>query len=183
MTAYNLYPTFTDRDGYVQWRRAWANTYRELSGAILAAKHKAKEHQRTTLFQGADGLHRATKVQAELVHHRAVGRKMMTLLDEAKLRRDRILGMHKEVAEQGFPLDLGPCKNIDFHFNRGHNEFPFLPMWALRIKGQTYYVREVDAEVPWSTRARASGSTKGVLRFTRGHVRIDERGVAQIVSS
>lgn len=173
MTAYNLYPTFTDRDGYVQWRRAWANTYRELSGAILSAKLKAKDGQRTG----------ERKAQAELVHHRAVGRKMMTLLDEAKLRRDRILGMHKEMAEQGFPLDLGPCKNIDFHFNRGHNEFPFLPMWALRIKGQTYYVREVDAEVPWSTRARASGSTKGVLRFTRGHVRIDERGVAQIVSS
>lgn len=47
MTAYNLYPKFTDREGYVGWRRAWKATYAALSAQIKAAKLRAKHAQRT----------------------------------------------------------------------------------------------------------------------------------------
>ena len=180
MTAFNLYPTFTDRDGYVGWRTAWKATYAGLSAAIKVAKVTAKEHQRVTLLQGADGFHKATRAQAELRHHRAVGRKMMSLLQEAKDRRDRIIEMMKEIEDQGFPADLGVCRNVDFHYNKGQIQFPFLPMWTLRVKGKSYYVDEVEANVPWTTRARASSSTKGVLRFSKCRIVISKNKVAMI---
>jgi hypothetical protein len=106
---------------------------------------------------------------------------MMALLDEAKLRRDRIIEMQKSINEQGFPLDLGICKNVDFHFNKGNIEFPFLPMWVVKAKGKAYYVNEVEADVPWTTRAKATGSTKGVLRFSRCRIVISQDGVVKIL--
>lgn len=170
MTAYGLYPQFTDRDGYLAWRRVWKATYRDLSVQIRDAKWEHADKQKVGDASYAK----------KLAYWRAMGRKMMTLLGEAKQRRDRIIAMHAEIADQGFPLDLGDCKNVDFHFNKGHVEFPFLPMWTIRAKGRSYYVREVESDVAWTTRERATGSTKGVLRFSRCLIAIDEHGVAKI---
>lgn len=118
--------------------------------------------------------------QHKLDQHRGVGKKMMLLLKEAHLRRDRIIAMKKEIEEQPFPLELENCRNVDFHYNKGAGEFPFLPMWTIRVKGKSYYVHEVNATVPWTTRERENGSTKGVLRFPKCSVYIDENGVAKI---
>lgn len=112
-----------------------------------------------------------------------MGRKMMALLDEAKQRRDRIIEMQKSLANQGFPLNLGVCKNVDFFFNKGHLEFPFMPMWVVKAKGRSYYVDEVQANVPWTTKAKATGSTKGVIRFPRCNIVIGEDRVARISSA
>lgn len=172
MTAFNLYPKFTDRDGYVGWRAAWAKTYATLSSQTKSCKVKAKEEQR-------GGNDRRT-AQKELVHHRAVGRKMMALLTEAELRKERILGMMRNINDQGFPLDLGACKNVDFHFNRGANEFPFLPQWVIKAKGKSYYVGVVNSTIPWTTHEKLNGSTKGVIRFKNARVVIDELGVASL---
>ena len=106
---------------------------------------------------------------------------MMALLAEATRRRDRILAMQKSINEQGFPLDLGTCKNVDFHFNKGNIEFPFLPMWVVKAKGKAYYVDEVEAAVPWTTKAKATGSTKGVIRFPRCRIEITVDRVAKIL--
>ncbi len=47
MTAYNLYPRFNDREGYLGWRQAWKSTYMALSAQIRSAKLAAKASQRT----------------------------------------------------------------------------------------------------------------------------------------
>ena len=173
MTAYNLYPEFIDREGYLGWRKAWRRQYLELAAQVKERKNHIKERQRS----GDAG---AAKQQSVLFHYSGVARKMMTLLDEAKKRRDRILTMQADIKAQGFPLDLGVCRAVDFHYNRGHSEFPFLPMWAIRVKGRSYYVEQVDSEVPWTTKGRNSGSTKGVLRFPKCRVSINSDGIAKI---
>lgn len=204
MTAFGLYPTFTDREGYKKWRNEWKLVYKRLSSDILRSKNRVKELNRAfdvwnTLFaekyggpafvcagdnfKGMPEEYVALyKGQMELLQQRAVARKMMTLLDEAKERRSRIMEMHKQLADQEatFPVDLGECRNIDFHFNKGHAEFPFLPLWTIRAKGRSYYVNEVTFDAPCTTKERASGSTKGVLRFSRGNVMIDKGGKAMI---
>lgn len=179
MTAFNLYPTFTDRDGYVGWRKAWKATYAGLSLQIKTAKATAKEHQRVTLLQGADGFHKATRAQAELRHHRAVGRKMMSLLQEAKERRDRIIEMQKSITDQDFPLTIS-ANRVDFSYNRGHNEFAFLPRWIVKMKGKTYYIDHIDSKVGFNTRELDGGSTRGMLRFNHCVVHISADRTATI---
>lgn len=196
MTAFNLKPKFTDKAGYLQWRGVWSETYKRCQQDILRRKHRVKQCQRAlviyraflfsngelptphcTVVSNAQALE---ALQRELIHFRSVGRKMMTLLGEGLARRDRIIAMQAAVAAQPFPLDLGACQRVDFHFNRGHNEFPFLPMWVIRAKGKSYYVNEVEASVPWTTKARENGSTKGVMRFPSCSVEIDSTGVAKL---
>ena len=180
MTAFGLYPTFTDRKTYKVWRQQWAAAYNRLTQDIR--EHKIGIGKLVRYGSAPIHTERLAKYRKDIIGHQNVAKKMMTLLDEATQRRDRILAMHTTIKAQNelFPLDLGECKNIDFHFNKGHIEFPFLPMWTIRAKGRSYYVQEVEFDVPCTTRERATGSTKGVLRFTRGHVMIDNDGVAKI---
>ncbi len=178
MSALNLKPTFTDRESYKAWIASWRAAYREMSQDIRTRKYKLKDAQRAEESN-------AGTLQAQLRQHRHMAAKMMMLREEATQRRDRILGMHKALKEQfdSFPLDLGTCKNVDFHFNKGHIEFPFLPMWALKVKGQTFYVHNIESEAPWNTHERSSGSTKGVLRFKKCNIVIDQSGTARITEA
>lgn len=77
-------------------------------------------------------------------------------------------------------IDLGVCRNIDFHFNKGSIGNPDIPKWVIKAKGQTHYIHHIDANVAWSTRELAEGSTLGMIRFKRAHVVIDENGVATL---
>lgn len=104
---------------------------------------------------------------------------MMALLDEAKLRRDRILDMQKSIDNQGFPITI-EAKRVDFSYNRGHNEFAFLPRWIVKAKGQTFYVDHIDSKVGFNTRELDEGSTRGMLRFNRCVVHISEERIATI---
>jgi len=173
MSAYAMKPTFADRDGYRRWLDQWRIVYKDLSQAIRRAKHAAKATQRE-----GNGSSR----QRELHFQRAMGRKMMGLLGEARARWDRIRGIRRQIAEQmdSFPLVFEDCATIDFHFNRGHLEMPDLPMWVVKAKGRSFYVNHVNAEAPWSTRETPRGSTKGMIRFRRCRLAIDREGVATI---
>lgn len=172
MTAFDLYPKFTNREEYLSWKKAWAKTYKSLSDDVKKRKSDAKNAQR----EGVSGEH-----QKNLIHAQSVCYKMMGLINEAKERRDRILKMRHDISNQGFPLDLGICKNVDFHYNKVHSEYDFMPMWTLRVKGRSYYVNEIESFAPWTTRERASGSTKGVLRFPKCRIAISKDGVANIL--
>jgi hypothetical protein len=172
-TVSAMKPNFITREDYLGWRQLWKTVYARLSGDIQQAKLALKAAQRSNDTD-------AGKKAKALHYNRRVAFKMMTLLQDAMVRRDRILSMHKEIAEQPFPLDLGECKSIDFHYNRGANDFPFLPTWVIRAKGRSYYVREVEFSAPCTTKERATGSTKGVLRFKRCSVEIDADGNARI---
>jgi len=168
-------PTFSDREGYLRWRAEWKTVYTELSAQIVAGKRKiALALRERNPAAGA--------MQRELVHKRVMASKMMTLMEEAKLRRDRILEMHKALAEQNalFPMVLEDCRNIDFHFNKGSLEYPFLPMWTLKTKGKTFYINHIEANIPWSTRELPEGSTRGMIRLKNGEITIDAEGNATI---
>lgn len=175
MSANAMKPTFTDREGYLRWRAEWKLVYKELSAQIAAGKRNvALAHSKCDPTAGAQ--------QRELQYKRVMAHKMMTLMTEAKLRRDRILEMHKQLAEQNaqFPMVIEDCRNIDFHFNKGSLEFPFLPMWALKTKGMTFYINHIDANIPWSTRELPEGSTRGMIRLKSGDIAIDAEGNATI---
>lgn len=171
MSVNALKPSFHNREGYLAWRATWRTAYGELSRRIIKAKLAAKENQRSGVI---------SQSQQNLRLMRADATKMMTLLSEAKLLRDRILAMKEQIAQQGFPLDLGDCRKIDFHFNKAVIAFPFMPKWVLKAKGKSYYVDHIDAAVPWNTRELDSGSTLGMIRFKRAYISIDKDGCAHL---
>jgi hypothetical protein len=70
---------------------------------------------------------------------------------------------------------------IIMHFNKMHLQDPSIPMWVIKVKGNTYYVDHVDVEpsVGFSTKETPSNShTKGSLKF-KGKLEIKE-GIARI---
>jgi hypothetical protein len=172
MSVNSLKPTFTNREGYLAWRNSWRIAYRELSKRIRRRKAELRELQRV-------GSAEAPKMQKELLLMRADATKMMTLLDEAKLRRDRILSMHEQIASQPFPLEM-TADRVDFHYNKGSNEFPFLPRWVLKAKGKSFYVDHIDAEIGWTTRELDTGSTPGMIRFKKCMLSISEGRIATL---
>jgi hypothetical protein len=175
MSANAMKPGFIDREGYLRWKAEWKLVYKELSAQIAAGKRKVAIAHR-------ENDPAAPEMQRELQYKRVMAHKMMTLMEEAKLRRDRILEMHKQLAEQNaqFPLVLDDCRIIDFHFNKGSLEYPFLPMWTLKTKGKSFYINHIEANIPWSTRELPEGSTRGMIRLRNGEITIDAEGTATI---
>ncbi len=57
-------------------------------------------------------------------------------------------------------------RNIVFHFNKIHLQDTSIPMWVVKVKGQTYYINHLDSEVGFSTKETPlSEHTKGSLKF------------------
>lgn len=175
MSINSLKPTFTNREGYLAWRNTWKIVYKDMSAEIRRRKHAVKSAQRA-------GDESAPKMQKELALFRSDARKMMTILNEAKLRRDRILTMRQQIKEQGFPMTIA-ASIVDVHYNKVHNEFAWMPCWTVKAKGKSFYVDHIDAQVPWSTRELTDGSTKGMLRFRRCILNIDEKACASLTTS
>ena len=172
MSANSMFPTFTDKSGYLKWRSEWKIVYSHLSQQIRETKAKLKAASKAE----------QPALQKELHYKRVMAHKMMTLMQDAKLRRDRILTMHKQLAEQQaqFPILLEDCRTIDFHFNKISLEFDFMPMWALKTKGMTFYINHIEANIPWSTRELPEGATRGMIRLRNADISIDASGVATI---
>lgn len=64
-------------------------------------------------------------------------------------------------------------KEVIFHFNTKHLVDPSIPMWVLKMKGETHYVKHVIADVPWSTKETPGNPhTKGSLKFKHVDVEI-----------
>jgi hypothetical protein len=171
MSVNALKPSFNNREGYRSWIKTWKAVYGELTKRIRHRKAELRTEQRTNPDS-------AGTIHAELFLMRRDATKMMTLLKEAKLLLERIGKMQNELTQQGFPLDLGDCRNIDVHFNKISIQFPFMPKWVLKTKGKTYYVTHIDAKVAWSTRELESGPTLGMIRFKRANISIDQEGTA-----
>lgn len=172
MSAFAMKPTFKDEAGYRRWRDNWRRLFHRVSADIRAAKRRAKDAQRN-----GDG-----KAQRDLRHHRAMGTKLMGLLADGKARRERIAGIRRQIQEQSsqFPVTFLLCDTVDFHFNKACLEWPDLPSWTIKTKGRSFYVQHVEAHVGWSTREVPDGSTKGMIRFRRCALTIDEAGVAHL---
>ena len=166
-------PVFVDIDGYRRWKHQWRALYLQLSTTILRNKHKVKAAQR---------IGEAGKLQKQLRYQQVMAYKLHGLLNEARARWQRIMIMKKDIAEQmaSFPLILEDCRTVDFHYNRGANEFAFLPMWVVKTKGKSFYVHHITADCPWTTRETPEGSTRGMLRFRNCSVSISPEGEAMI---
>lgn len=181
MSIYGLKPTFTDYEGYKQWRKVWAQIYKDITARIRESKaHLADCNRR--MITGAPMAAAWSKLRGEQV----AAHKLNTVLDEAKLRMSNITKMRRDMEEhqRQFPLELKDCATIDFHFNKKHLEFPWIPMWCLKTKGQTYYLHHIEANAPWSTRETPDHkSTKGSLRFRKCDLKIDAEGTAYITPS
>ena len=73
------------------------------------------------------------------------------------------------------------CKEVIFHFNKGHIADPTIPMWVVKAKGQSFYVDHVVSSVGWSTKETPDNpSTKGSIKFKNVNLRIDEENTAFI---
>jgi hypothetical protein len=164
MNAFGLKPTFGTREGYLKWLTTWRKVFKKLCVDIRTEKHKTKALQRTG---------KAQKAQKDLILSRAMGHKLMSLREDAEARWQRIVSLRKAVAGQP-DVDIC-CRTVDFHFNKGHLEFPDLPMWVVKAKGQTFYVDHVDARCHWTTREAPEGSTKGMIRFRDCRLTISNR--------
>lgn len=174
MAVAGLKPNFNDRESYIGWCKVWAMAYNRLSEDIRKMKKRTRYAQKAGLAE------EAAKMQKDLFLMRRDGLRMMSLLEAAKVRRDRIIAMHEQLKAQPFPLVIEDCRSVDFHFNKGSLEFPFLPNWTVKAKGVSYYVSDVVAEKGFSTKNKETGTTRGLLRFSRCNLRIDAEGVATI---
>jgi hypothetical protein len=64
-------------------------------------------------------------------------------------------------------------RNIVFHFNKAHLLDSSIPMWVVKVKGQTYYIHHLDSKIGFSTKETPENTTKGSLKF-RGTISIQE---------
>lgn len=73
------------------------------------------------------------------------------------------------------------CKDLVFHFNKGHLADPTIPMWVVKSHGVTFYVNHVTSEMPWSTKETPDNDkTKGSIKFHKCKLRIDADNNATI---
>lgn len=174
MSVHALKPNFTDRETYLAWRASWKTVYSYISHEIRRRKLEVKAAQRS-------GDSKAPRMQANLILQRADAHKMLTLLDEAKLRRDRIAEMRKSIADQvaSFPLTI-EARVADFHFNKVAVEFSFMPKWVMKANGRTFYIEHLDAQMGFSTRELEKGSTLGMLRFRNCSITLDGSNTATL---
>ena len=174
MSVYALKPTFSDYQGYKTWRESWKTIYAVMSEGIRRRKLELKAMQRA-------GDPAAAKMQKNLPLMRADARKLMTLLDEAKIRWNRIKEMKRSLEEQRaqFPITIN-ARVVDFHFNKVVLEFPWMPKWVVKVKGQSYYVDHLESEVGFSTRELEEGSTLGMIRFRNCEITLNREGIATL---
>ena len=65
-------------------------------------------------------------------------------------------------------LNIDKRTEIIFHFNKMHLQDPTIPMWVIKVKGETYYVNhlDVDSGIGFSTKETPDNpSTKGSIKF------------------
>lgn len=175
MSVHGMKPSFVNYQGYQEWRAGWKDLYEIASEDIRRSKNRIKELQRAGEPTAA--------LQREHRYKRVTAYKLMTVLEEAKIRWQNIRNMKRGIQEQmkEFPLSLD-AKNIDFHFNKKSNEFDFIPMWVVKAKGKTFYVNHMDCQTGFTTRENPDHpSTKGSLRVKRGTLNIDAEGNAVIL--
>ena len=73
------------------------------------------------------------------------------------------------------------CKDLVFHFNKGHLADPTIPMWVVKAHGVTFYVNHVTSEMPWSTKETPDNDkTKGSIKFKKCKLTIDSDNNATI---
>lgn len=71
-------------------------------------------------------------------------------------------------------LNIEKRTEIIMHFNKMHLQQPEIPMWVIKVKGETHYVNHVDVDsgIGFSTKETPDNPhTKGSLKF-KGKIEI-----------
>ncbi len=73
-------------------------------------------------------------------------------------------------------------KNIVFHFNKAHLADPSIPMWTLKIEGQTFYCKHIEFEnCSFSSKETPDNPhTKGSIKFKNTNCEISDDGTARL---
>lgn len=185
MSVHGMQPQFKDYAGYQEWRSDWRELYAHASSEVRQSKNSIKNLQRELTSSPDNSEETREQLKAmmrEHGHKRSIARKLMTALETAKIRWQKIKGMKKGIQEQfkEFPMEV-ESKNIDFHFNKASMEFDFIPMWVVKAKGKSYYCHSVVSSIGFSTRETPDHpSTKGSIRFKKGILSISSEGHATI---
>ena len=75
------------------------------------------------------------------------------------------------------------CKDLVFHFNKGHLADETIPMWVIKTHGESFYVNHVTSELAWSTKETPDNTrTKGSIKFKECLLQIDPENNATIKS-
>lgn len=175
-SVYSLKPSFSDKEGYREWLRNWKLVYAHISAHIRRRKLDLKELQRKGDAAGHSALSKSLALQSTDARH------LMTILQEARDHWSRIRSMQESIKEfrASLPLTV-EARVVDFHFNKGHIQFPkILPRWMVKANGKTYYIEHMNAQMGFSTRELDEGSTLGMLRFRNVAMTIDEDCVAHL---
>jgi hypothetical protein len=199
MSVNGLKPTFTDINGYKEWRKQFNNVYQELARRIRQQKkalRTAQQRYRNTAVAAGPIARVHNQVVAHSANHTAMMRemekrksmtvnayKLCTLLDEAKKRMAGITQMKKDMNTHlaQFPIRIEECDRVDFHFNKKHLEYSWIPMWVLKTKGQSFYCHHVDARCNWSTKESPDNPhTKGAIRLRNVSLTINAAGEATL---
>lgn len=177
MSAFAMKPMFSDYEGFKAWMKGWRIMQARMTDDIRKARARAAEAQRTAPLETE-----TATLRRDLSRLRVMAAKLMTLRKDALQRLARIRAMKTALKAQmdAFPLTFEKCAAVDFHFNKIHLEFPWMPMWTVKTRGKTYYVAHVEAGVPWTTRETPEGSTKGMIRFRNCALRLLPDGTAEI---
>lgn len=170
-------PEINTREEYLAWREIWRRSIKELSSDIRKRKSIVKEKQRKDdLGAGPD--------QSALHYKRVMASKMHRLLDEVREEGRKRMESEKKIMEDlmKYPLEILKCKNLIFHFNKGHLKNPSIPMWVVKTKGETYYVNHVETSgVSWNTKETPDNPvTKGSLKFKNVQMHVDKDACAYI---
>ena len=73
------------------------------------------------------------------------------------------------------------CKDIVFHFNKGHLQDQTIPMWVLKTHGESFYVNHVHCKLPWDTKETPDNpATKGSIKIKESLLKIDDENNATI---
>ena len=72
-------------------------------------------------------------------------------------------------------------RSIVFHFNKGHLKDPTIPMWVVKMAGNTYYVEHVEFKcIDFPTKETPDNNhTKGSIKC-KGYLYIDDNNHALI---
>jgi hypothetical protein len=79
-------------------------------------------------------------------------------------------------------LNITKRSEIILHFNKMHLQDSNIPMWVIKVKGETHYVHHVDVEagIGLSTKETPDNQhTKGSLKF-KGKLEITHDLIARI---
>jgi hypothetical protein len=202
MSIYGMKPQFTTYEGYKEWRKQWAKVYNDLTDRIKRQKLQVmrmysqymkveNEWEAKRMFDPSVRYSNPyySHYEKAVTTRRRMGVaafKLNTVLEEGKKRMVNITAMKKAMQEHqaSFPIKIDDCDKVEFHFNKKNLEYPWIPMWVVKTKGNTYYVNHVNANCPWTTRETPDNeSTKGSIRFRRCELHIDAEGIATLTST